>query len=700
MSRGTRAVLALYRVALALLPASFRRRHGKEMEDAVSRRLRERSGARTRGATLVHAVAEIADVARVAFELRCREARRRAAAVGARWPGGRRLRQARVGAAASLAVLLLVLAVDVGIHLPGAAPSPPAGPAGTDAADGSLEFRARDPAGRFTLSIQHGRVEAATVDGRSLPGHRVLHVGDSILLLRRDGRRAVSVHFDPAERRIRWEPRPGPPADAVRVIGRVSEVLDSLGPEIGPDIWPGFRPDTIPVRFVIREAGALLAGWRGALPEGYRWLEGRSPADSPRRSPTKASLAWRPGAEPGAASTGSGLAGRRIAQVVVADPAFLDLLGTTVHEGFHVFSWSRSEEGQWFGTSENSFLVSRYPVFDVENERDVVLEGLLLREALSATGRQERLRRVAEFLAIRESRHRRLGHELAGFEVAAEMNEGLAEYALVRIREAAAPETSPAPEEGREARTGAATSPLDRFGAAHALGQLRDLAGEPGLSIRARFYSTGAAMALLLDGLAGPDWKSELMRENLSLQDALASATRYRERELRLRRTALSRHEGPDLLHGAADRIDSLRVLRRARADEILSEPGLLVVISMEQTGGSIGLCGMDPQNMLQGPDGLLLHTRWLRPCAGPALSGELNTPSVHDREAGTLSAVAGPEEGVRVSAGGRAVELADGDTLRGAEDVVVESDRLVLRSARADLRRRGRRLEVVPHGR
>ena len=41
-----------------------------------------------------------------------------------------------------------------------------------------------------------------------------------------------------------------------------------------------------------------------------------------------------------------------------------ELLGTTVHEAFHVFERSVQRDDRKFGSGENSFLVSSYPVFD------------------------------------------------------------------------------------------------------------------------------------------------------------------------------------------------------------------------------------------------------------------------------------------------------------------------------------------------
>ena len=67
-------------------------------------------------------------------------------------------------------------------------------------------------------------------------------------------------------------------------------------------------------------------------------------------------------------------------------------------------------------------------------------QGRSARRANRAKGApKERKRALArEFLAVREWRHRTLGAELAEFEQVAELNEGLAEYTLVRSLQLAA----------------------------------------------------------------------------------------------------------------------------------------------------------------------------------------------------------------------------------------------------------------------
>jgi len=196
------AILVAYTALLRLLPPGFRRAHGAEMQDLVWRRLREHRHAPWPVRALGHGVAELADLVRTAASLRFRDL-----AVGSRsWTTQARVggRGARLAAASMLAAVLVVMAPDIRIESSGAVGSPELA-----AAADSLDFRARDPAGEFTLSIRRGVVVAATVDGQSLPEGRIVQAGDSIRLLAPEGGLVVGVHFDSREGRIGWQARAG-----------------------------------------------------------------------------------------------------------------------------------------------------------------------------------------------------------------------------------------------------------------------------------------------------------------------------------------------------------------------------------------------------------------------------------------------------------------------------------------------------------
>jgi len=123
-----------------------------------------------------------------------------------------------------------------------------------------------------------------------------------------------------------------------------------------------------------------------------------------------------------------------------------------------------------------------------------------------------------------------------------------------------------------------------------------------------------------------------------------------------------------------------LRAFRRTQVDSVLNAPGVQLVVTVE--GRSLGLCGIDPQNLLQVEPGVLLHTRWLRACAGDALDATFNTPVVQDRTAQVLKAVVGADSSVKVTTGAQG-------------DVQIESPLVSLRAAKAEVAREGRVLTV-----
>jgi len=450
----------------------------------------------------------------------------------------------------------------------------------------------------------------------------------------------------------------GPPENTARLTTAHDWVV-RLGKEMGDSIWPGFRPDTIPVLYVVKDQGSLVLGWRGELPEGFLPIEGVPDGG------------WKSSADRSAASTGTTLAGRPTAQVTVSDSQSIAMLvGLTTHEAFHVFEAASQQEGKRFGQQENSFLVTSYPVFDPQNESAMALEGRILEAAGRATSKARRRDLARQFLAVREARQRALGPELAAFEQLAELNEGLAEYALVRSVQLAA-RVRDFPDRG-----GAARLENDKLTGLHKLTE------DVTLSIRLRYYATGPAIGQLLDQLEGPAWKTRLMNQNLTVQDALADAVGYRAPELALRRQAESTFVMAKLKSAADSDVAALRVARRARVDSVLSTPGVQLVVTIQ--GRYLGLCGIDPQNLLQVEPGVLLHTRWLHACAGD-FQATFNTPVLQDKNAQTLRAIIGPDSTVVVTPG------ADGG-------VRVESPLVSLRAAKADVSRDGRVLTIKIH--
>ena len=459
-----------------------------------------------------------------------------------------------------------------------------------------------------------------------------------------------------------------PPAAALRRASEAHETASRIGRTMGDSIWPGFRLDTIPVLYVFPDTGTLLLGWRGELPTGYK-PAGQLPGTG-----------WLAATERGAASTGTTLAGRPTAQVVASGASVARLVGLTAHEAFHVFEAAAHVRGRRFGAGENSFLVSSYPIFDAANEALMALEGRILSTALSTRSSQTRRDLARQFVATRERRHRALADEYATFERLGELNEGLAEYAQVRMLALARHE----PWTAEASRIVAAT-----------IAALDSVTRNRTQSIRLRFYVLGPGQALLLDALEGPAWKSRLVRDDLTLQDALATAAGWRDAE----QTALRQAEasfGAGALRAAADSgVASLRALRRSQVDSILAAPGVQLFIALDSLPGRAGLCSIDPQNLLQVDQGILLHTRTVRVCAGGALDATFTTPAVDERSRGSIRAVIGPLDSLRVTGGGR--PLAVSEQSQSVTDLKIEGSRILLTSRRAVVELSGRVLTLRP---
>jgi hypothetical protein len=463
----------------------------------------------------------------------------------------------------------------------------------------------------------------------------------------------------------------GPPGDALAILGEVQGHVQHLDRRHPGGVWPGFEPGGIPVIYVLPDDGTLLLGWDDEPPDGFTAVD-----DVP-------GACWRPEAQRGAASTGVNLGGRGAAQVVVNELAVAPLVGITVHEAFHVFVAGCRAEGRRFGQGENSFLVTRYPIFSVENEAAFALEGRVLAAALRADTEADTRAGAREFIAVREGRQRKLDADLVDFEVLTELNEGLAQYAGVR---------------GLLLLAGERDQPLAaefQDEARRMQGDLDHLIESGDRSFRLRFYHTGPAMGRLLDRLDGGDWKTRLVEDNSTLQDALAESSGYRDRELELREKAQREFDTGTLTATVVESIDALRQSLLARVQSELARPGVQIVILADGVG-RIGLCGIDPQNLLQVDEGVLFHTRWLRPCAGAALEGEFTTPVVHDRNTGTMRAVIGPWNDVKLTVGGMAVTQRSRN-MPGAEHVELESPGLTLRCSRADVEIEGDVLRIRP---
>jgi hypothetical protein len=475
-----------------------------------------------------------------------------------------------------------------------------------------------------------------------------------------------------------------PRGDTLATLDSVTQYM--AGP-LGGGIWPGFSRDTIPVAFVFPTQGTLLVNWPGALPDGFASVSGMRPVYDIFRRPKAAG--WRDQQALGAASTGTTLGGRPVAQVVVStlDPSVL--LPTAIHEMFHVFQAASVRPGRRFGRGENAFYVSSYPVFNAENEMMFAREGELLLAALRAQPLAEKRELARQFVAVRRARHRRLDDTFAQFDKASELNEGLAQYAQWRALSLMS----------RSREIPAAWRSLALKGLTGEDARLANLTSNVSQSFRLRYYATGPAQARLLDVLSGSQqWKHEMMVRNETLQDALARISGLDAAEEKALRLGLLPSDSTRVAGAARTGISRLQALRAAQVDSALARPGILLELSASRLSAKdFGSCSFDPQNLFQVTATMQLHARTWRPCAGAALVAEFNVPAVHDRTAGTIRAVIGTEEEVKITVGGQPVTLSDGQTLSAAKDVKVEAPRASIQSAKANVSRSGRVLRITP---
>ena len=417
----------------------------------------------------------------------------------------------------------------------------------------------------------------------------------------------------------------------VKNILKIESVIELLSNNYKDEIWPNFDPGNVPHHFVGNGINNYLSNWEGVLPEGYNYL-----GDTSR-------IAHKASSNMGLSSTRIEIDGKQTAQILAIENHFVDLLFLTIHESFHVFQFINTSENKSFGQSENSFLVSQYPIFDVQNESNVALEGYLLHEALKENDYDKSIELANQFLAVRESRQRRLTSKLMAFENNAEMNEGLAEYSALKAFKLLS----------ENLKFDYHELVNNYYNAS--IVKISSVADDKIRSIRLRFYKTGSAIAFLLDKLGPKDWKTKMMESNLSLQNMLAEITNYRIKENEL--VAKLNLQSKYLEKNAKKEIMELRSFRKNQKDSMMSQSGIKLIVDASEKG-FIGMCGIDPQNLLQISENLFLHSRWFRPCISNSLNGSFNTPVVHNKISHSLMAVIDNPDNLKIEIDGNNMDF------------------------------------------
>lgn len=330
--------------------------------------------------------------------------------------------------------------------------------------------------------------------------------------------------------------------------------------QFGGDLWPSFVPARIP-----------LIVWNGEY----------SVLDQSGRVPEETNLEWRPGTgcwtldsrHPALVSnTAVDLGAGLIAAAVLLDSlpsqiTALELAALIVHEQFHVYQTSAATADLWPGR----WVANELDVFGFPLTPTVLatrrLELRALRSALDAPGDWQG--HAAEALSWRRKRREHLSAAQSELEAGLERLEGLAYAAELQVLKRR-PEL-PGPDFAPEA-------------------------------VRQRCYSTGAALAQLLD--RSGEWKEEFMNRTVGLEDLLADRLAGTER------TELGSAPVEEAVRGAGADARAVEQQRQAELDAYLAQPGPSLRL---ESLHPIWPQGFDPLNISDVGNAQVLHRRFLR---------------------------------------------------------------------------------------
>jgi len=387
------------------------------------------------------------------------------------------------------------------------------------------------------------------------------------------------------------------PPDTLKQMAHVDADIVRAGQALQA-VWPGFRFSEYGLAYVVPDRGKLVARWPSPLPDFHSLAEGLR-----HQWTDTLTLSWDPSLPVAALSVVSG--GTRAG-----------VAGLALHEAFHAYQRSRRHEGRRFGRGENSLLTVRYPLFDVQHEALFAVEAGLLERAVHAPDLAEAHRLARQFLAVRARRQRSIDSALVSYENLAELNEGLAQYVLVKGLEVLASHNA-------DYRRGAVEEREieRRF--------LQNPLAFTDLSPRRRAYAAGSYLGLLLDRLAGDRWKQDVVRDDRYLGDLL--------HEIVGTDTVASSvaAEIARALITAGESVDRLAKTRAVQRDTILS--GEIRIVLDPTLAERFSWCGFDPQNLLTTAQGEILHMRMLNLCHKGKRVAVLEQPAVEEPGSGRV---------------------------------------------------------------
>ena len=327
------------------------------------------------------------------------------------------------------------------------------------------------------------------------------------------------------------------------------------------ELWPGFDATMYPI--------AVFDGQRTLLfrhpdpPDEFRPLEDHDGAwVSPGKHP---GMRWNSNADIGGTTTATLLLTIEPGRSVEYEAHIL------FHEVFHLFS--KPLHPTW---RPNEMWRYSYPMDDVDNYRQLLLEEEALARAITSKNDDSATSWTAEALAIRTQRTAKLSEEHRTFETALELQEGTAVYM------------------GRSA-----------IGIADDTEKLREERGPEG--IRWRCYETGSAIAVVLDRLL-PEWKKALDAEpDTTFTGLLEMAIAARE----VAPATFTNEELTSVSNRAEAAISNLEA-KRAAVYEDFSGRGKRVVVRLADEDEQLGTGRFNPMAVEVLNNGEVLQANFL----------------------------------------------------------------------------------------
>ncbi|MFN8574627.1 MAG: hypothetical protein U0132_21420 [Gemmatimonadaceae bacterium] len=351
-----------------------------------------------------------------------------------------------------------------------------------------------------------------------------------------------------------WSQQSNPVLDVVRAFESVGKL----------DLWPGYRPDTVPL----------------AIYDGQRtWLVHHpSPPNGFSPSAAGSDILVMEGRHPEVTANSSAQIGGRLTATLIPNfgtrPA-MAWAAVAAHEAFHAYQ--RATHPTWAANEANLFT---YPWNNVEALSLRRLEFDALRRALTAADPRAQGCFASLAMTQRKERFRLMGPDAATYETRNELNEGLAQYIQDKAAGASALERMPTEE-----------FPPD--------------------GVRDRVYRSGSAMGQILDRL-DPTWRRQLEQgdSSLTLQKVLEEAATRAEAGAPSTCAQDRSFAVKERMRAKTD-IASLTTRLAAERRKVITRPGWSVVIDASQ--GPLGLAGFDPLNVSRLTTTDILHRRYVK---------------------------------------------------------------------------------------